>query len=231
MAKRITKKITIVGCGPGAINYITPAGLECIHNADVLIGSKRLLDTFPLIKSGAEKIKIEKNYRPLLNKIILLSRTKNVVILVSGDPGFYSYARLVIEKLGRANCNIIPGISSVQFAFASIGKSWHDAHFVTLHGRQKGIDGLIKAVKKHDTVAALIDKSISLKTLAHELLMAGITKRKIFVCENLSLPDERVREFNPVSLQSADADGLNVIIILNQSCHSERSEESRPYKR
>ncbi|HLG29163.1 MAG TPA: precorrin-6y C5,15-methyltransferase (decarboxylating) subunit CbiE [Candidatus Brocadiales bacterium] len=216
MAKRLTKRIAIVGCGPGAINYITPAGLERIHNADVLIGSKRLLNTFPLIKSGAEKIKIEKNYRLLLNKIILLSRTKNVVILVSGDPGFYSYAKLVIEKVGKANCNIIPGISSVQFAFASIGKSWHDAHFVTMHGRQKGLDELIKAVKKYDTVAALTDRSSSLKILARGLLTAGITKRKIFVCENLSLPNERVREFTPVSLQNADANGLNVVILLNE---------------
>ena len=214
MAKRLTKRIAIVGCGPGAINYITPVGLERIHNADVLIGSKRLLDTFPDAKT--EKIMLERNYRPLLNKIILLSRTKNVVILVSGDPGFYSYAKLVIEKVGKANCNIIPGISSVQFAFASIGKSWHDAHFVTMHGRQKGLDELIKAVKKYDTVAALTDRSSSLKTLARGLLTAGLTKRKIFVCENLSLPDERVREFNPVSLQNADANGLNVVIILNE---------------
>lgn len=209
-----TKKITIVGCGPGAINYITPAGLKRIHDADVLIGSKRLLNTFPEVK--AEKILIERNYRPLLNKIILLSRTKTVVILVSGDPGFYSYARLIIEKVGRANCNIIPGISSVQFAFAYIGKPWHDAHFVTLHGRQKGLDELIKAVKKYDTVAVLTDSSRSLKTFARGLLTAGITKRKVFVCENLSLPDERVREFNPVSLQNANTDGLNVVIILNE---------------
>ncbi len=214
MAKRFTKRIAIVGCGPGAINYITPAGLERIHNADVLIGSKRLLATFPDVK--AEKIAIERNYRPLLNKIILLSRTKNVVILVSGDPGFYSYARLITEKAGKANCNIIPGISSVQFAFASIGKSWHDAHFVTLHGRQKGLDELIKAVKKYDTVAALTDRSSSLKILARGLLTAGITKRKIFVCENLSLPNEQVREFTPFSLQNADANGLNVVIILNE---------------
>ncbi len=213
MAKRLTKRITIVGCGPGAINYITPAGIEHIHNADILVGSKRLLGTFQNEK--AEKIILERNYRSLLKKIILLGKTKNVVILVSGDPGFYSYARLIIEKVGRANCNIIPGISSVQFAFASIGKSWHDAHFVTLHGRQ-GIDEFIKAVKKYDTVAVLTDRSISLKTFSRKLLTAGITKRKIFVCENLSLPDEQVREFNPVSLQNANANGLNVVIILNE---------------
>jgi precorrin-6y C5,15-methyltransferase (decarboxylating) CbiE subunit len=164
----------------------------------------------------AKNIAIERNYRPLLKNIILLSKTKNVVVLVSGDPGFYSYARLIIEKAGSGNCDIIPGISSVQFAFASIGKSWHDAHFVTLHGRQKGLDGLIKAVKKYDTVAVLIDSSRNLKTLARALLTAGITKRTIFVCENLSLPNQQVREFDPVSLQSADADSLSVVIILHE---------------
>lgn len=214
MAKRPVKRITIVGCGPGAINYITPAGMEHVHKAEILVGSKRLLNLFPAVK--VEKIAVERNYRSLLKKIIFLSKTKEVVVLVSGDPGFYSYARLIIEKVGIEGCNIIPGISSVQFAFAAIGRPWQDAHFVTVHGRQKGLEELVKAVKRYDTVAVLTDRSNSVKTFARELLTAGITKRRVFVCENLSLPEERVREFSPVSLQNADANGLNVVIILNE---------------
>lgn len=214
MAKKLKNSITIVGCGPGAMKYITPVSIEYINKANVLIGSKRLLNMFPDAK--AEKIAIDKNYISLLKKIVLLSKTNNVVVLVSGDPGFYSFARLIIERVGIDNCNVIPGISSAQYAFASIGMTWHDAHFTTIHGRQENMDELVKAVKKHDKVAILTDRRSSLRNFARELLSADITKRKIFVCENLSLPDEQITEFTPASLQNAEVKGLNVVIVVNE---------------
>jgi precorrin-6B methylase 1 len=47
LAKKIENKITIVGCGPGSKKYLTGHALQQINNADVLIGSRRLLSLFP----------------------------------------------------------------------------------------------------------------------------------------------------------------------------------------
>jgi precorrin-6y C5,15-methyltransferase (decarboxylating) CbiE subunit len=213
LAKKLLNKITIVGCGPGSKKYITGYAKQRIKKADAIIGSRRLLELFSDVE--AEKFVINKNYKLLITRIISLSRSNNVVVLVSGDPGFFSYAKLIIDKVGIENCEIIPGISSVQLAFASIGKTWNDACFVSLHGRKAEISTLIKKVKGHSKVAVLTDKTNNLKLIANGLLNGGLKDRKIYICENLSLDKERIRKFDVFSLQKARIRGLNVIIILD----------------
>ncbi len=212
MAKKLVNKITIVGCGPGSKKYITGYAKQRINKADAIIGSRRLLDLFSDVE--ADKYVINKNYKLLITRIISLSKRNNVVVLVSGDPGFFSYAKLIIDRVGIENCEVIPGISSVQLAFASIGKTWNDACFVSVHGRKAEISTLIKKVKGHSKVAVLTDNTSNLKLIANGLLNEGLKDRKIYICENLSLDKERIREFDVFSVQKAQVSGLNVIIIL-----------------
>lgn len=215
MAKKLVNKITIVGCGPGSKKYITGYALRCIKKADAIFGSRRLLDSFS--DAEANKYAISKNYKLLIKKIVSLSKNNNVVVLVSGDPGFFSYAKLIIDKVGVENCEVIPGISSVQLAFASIGRTWSDACFVSLHGRKSGLSTLIKKVKENKKVAVLTDASNNLKIIAKSLLNEGLKDRKLFVCENLSLDKERIREFDVSSIQKVEARGLNVVIIIDEN--------------
>ena len=44
---------------------------------------------------------------------------KNIAVLVTGDPGIFSLARLVIERFGREQCRVIPGISSISSGICS----------------------------------------------------------------------------------------------------------------
>ena len=43
----IAGQITIVGCGPGSPEYLTPAAIAAVEKADLLIGTERLLRLFP----------------------------------------------------------------------------------------------------------------------------------------------------------------------------------------
>ena len=56
-----------------------------------------------------------------------------VTVLVSGDPGFFSLAKLVLRRFGRENCRIVPGISSVHVAFSRICLDWADAKIISAH--------------------------------------------------------------------------------------------------
>ncbi len=47
------QSISIVGCGPGSLDYLTPAALRAIEEAEVLVGAIRLLDLFPASLRGA----------------------------------------------------------------------------------------------------------------------------------------------------------------------------------
>ncbi|MEE9514469.1 MAG: precorrin-6y C5,15-methyltransferase (decarboxylating) subunit CbiE [Candidatus Brocadiales bacterium] len=214
MAKRIKNNVAVIGCGPGNISHMTVGALRRIQEADVVVGSRRLLNLFPEVK--AEKLVLGRNYRALLAKIERLSARKRVVVLVSGDPGFFSYAKLVINRVGREHCDVIPGISSVQLAFASIRHHWSDAHFMSLHGRKMELDNLVETVKKYDKVAVLNDASISPTVVCHALKKHGVKGKKVYLCENLSLDSEDVREYDLTSLGKATPNGMNVMIFMSE---------------
>ncbi len=214
MAKKSVNKVTIVGCGPGSKKYLTGYALQQINNADVLIGSRRLLSLFHDAK--ADTFMLSNNYKLLITRIVSLSKSKKVVVLVSGDPGFFSYAKLIIDKIGIENCEVIPGISSVQLAFAKIGRTWNDACFMSLHGRTGKLASVVKKIMDNEKVAVLTDNSNNVKLIARKLLDAGLKDRKIYVCENLSLEKERIREFDVSSIQKIQVRNLNVIIFLDE---------------
>ncbi len=214
MAKKLVNKIIIVGCGPGSKRLMTGQALQYIKNADVLVGSRRLLSLFA--DAEAVKYTLNRNYKQLITRIISLSKSKRVVVLVSGDPGFFSNAKLIVDKAGIENCEVIPGVSSVQLAFARIGRTWNDACFMSLHGRTGRLAALIRKVRDHEKVAVLTDNSNNVKLIARRLLEEGLKERKVYVCENLSLDKERIREFDVSSLLKVQVKGLNVIIILDE---------------
>ncbi len=214
MAKKIVNKVTIVGCGPGSKKYLTGYAMQQIINAEVLIGSRRLLSLFP--DADADTYVLSNNYKLLVTRIVSLSKKKKVVVLVSGDPGFFSYSKLIVDKLGVEKCEVIPGISSVQMAFAKIGRTWNDACFMSLHGRSGKLAAVVKKITDNEKVAVLTDNSNNVKLIAKKLLETGVKERMIFVCENLSLENERIREFDVSSILKIRVSDLNVIIFLDE---------------
>ena len=215
MAKKIVNKVTIVGCGPGSKKFITGYAMQQIINAEVLIGSRRLLALFP--DADADTYVLSNNYKLLITRIVSLSKKKKkVVVLVSGDPGFFSYSKLIVDKLGVDKCEVIPGISSIQMAFAKIGRTWNDACFMSLHGRSAKLASVVKKITDNEKVAVLTDNSNNVKLIAKKLLETGVKERKIFVCENLSLEEERIREFDVSSILKIRVSDLNVIIFLDE---------------
>ena len=58
-----------------------------------------------------------------------------MVVLASGDPGFFGIVRLLGGRFGGENLRVLPGLSSVALAFAGAGLSWDDAVTVSAHGR------------------------------------------------------------------------------------------------
>ena len=215
MAKKIVNKVTIVGCGPGARKYLTGYAMQQIIHAEVLIGSRRLLSLFP--DADADTYVLSNNYKLLITRIVSLNKKKKkVVVLVSGDPGFFSYSKLIVDKLGVEKCEVIPGISSVQLAFARIGRTWNDACFMSLHGRSGKLAAVVKKISDNDKVAVLTDNANNVKLIAKKLLETGIKDRKVFVCENLSLEKERIREFDVSSILKIRVSDLNVVIFLDE---------------
>src|SRR5512141_2502938 len=78
------RHITIVGAGPGSLDYLTPAGRRAVERAEVLVGANRLLDLFPDL--SAERVPVGADVERALEAIAACGR-RRVAVLVTGDPG------------------------------------------------------------------------------------------------------------------------------------------------
>ncbi len=202
-------KISVIGVGPGLGDYLLPIAKNAIRDADCLIGAKRHLDTFNI--SGKKQIIIEGH----IDKIIpYLKKNKNkekIAVLVSGDPGIFSLLEKIRQHLKLNEFSVIPGISSLQLAFAKIGESWIDAKIISLHGRV--IQNLARQIRFEDKVFLFTDQNFPPQKIARDLLGNRIENRRAVILENLSYPNERIIDTDLKRLSTMKSFGLCVMII------------------
>lgn len=206
-------RIMILGCGPGAPEYMADAVRQAAARADVLIGSRRLLAMFPEHpgRQEADVCKVD-NVMADIGSTRMAGRS--VAVLVSGDPGLYSLARNITARFGRENCEVVPGISSLQVAFARLGLDWADARWISAHGRTPEIP--LDELARWDKMAVLAGSrdAIAWAARAAETLQAS---HAVFLCENLTLPEERVREMTPGQLAATEAASLAIVLLIRRS--------------
>ncbi len=208
-------KIIICGCGPGSPDYLTPAVMRAVAGAEVLVGAQRLLDLFPA--SEAEKIPVGADTEEIL-KIIgnrWQQQRQQVVVLVTGDPGLASLAQPVLRRFGREACSLIPGVSSVQVAFARLGLDWLDAKIIDAHGKNPEYDpdGLLKEKK-----LAIIGGSKTASDWVQSCWRRWGDDYRLFCCENLSLPEERISELTLEEMDEADLSSLTIFLLIHRKC-------------
>lgn len=162
-------KVIIVGIGPGSPDYILPIASRTIAQAKVLVGSQRALDTFA--PHHVEKKVIDKDIKGVLNFISVSLAQNDVVVMVSGDPGFYSLLAALKTHFNQSQLTVIPGISSVQLAFARISEVWQDAVLISMHGRQASDENL--QYKPHKKLGILTDHEHNPRHIAQVLMQHG----------------------------------------------------------
>ncbi len=132
--------VVLAGIGPGSEMHMTTAVRKAIENADFIFGASRMIAA---VDSSAEKFPyyLAQDIIPEIEKIKKSSISgKNVLLLFSGDTGFYSGTKKLYEELKKIesiNVKILPGISCISYLASSIGESWHDCNIVSLHGTQE----------------------------------------------------------------------------------------------
>jgi cobalt-precorrin-7 (C5)-methyltransferase len=203
--------ITIVGCGPGSPDYITPAANNAVANATVLVGAQRLLDLFP--SSKAERIIVTAHIEDALGEIQLAINIQPVTVLVSGDPGLFSLAKTVIKRFGISNCKVIPAVSSVQTAFARIGVDWFDAKIISGHYKLAEIEELnLKEYKKIAILAGHKD----MKPWLIKLLNCMEANPDIFICENLTLENETIRNIDKSQIDKIEFSSRTIVLVIDK---------------
>ena len=127
--------IHVIGIGPGQPDWLAPATYKAVDCCDALIGSSRALQLFPNFRKRQHHLSGD-----LVQTLQLIEKLLNddleIGVLVSGDPGFFSFLSAVRREFPDTKMAIYPGISSLQLAFARAGIAWQDASFASVHGRE-----------------------------------------------------------------------------------------------
>lgn len=201
-------KISIIGCGPGSPEYLTPLARKAAMEANYLVGSRRLLELIPYAKG--ERVVNAGHAAKVIELIEEKSLQGKVGVLVSGDPGVSSLARPLIEKVGVDNCRVIAGISSVQVAFAAIGQPWQEARIISAHGADPEEDG-----PSADRYAVLLGRPESIKwAAAFATRLEG--EWDAWVCQNLTMENEKITKVAPAALEKVEAPSLALVLLVRK---------------
>lgn len=202
--------ITIIGCGPGARECVTLEALSAIHQAEVLIGTPRLLALFPDLTAPAVAVS---GRRAEVCDAIEQHRDRKLAVLVTGDPGLASLAAPIVERFGLAACRVIPGISAVQVAFARLGLSWEQVRILSAHASCPQYD---PALMQHEKAIAVLSGDANSQAWISLLAAALGPQWQATIAQNLTLPDERIFAASPGELAKLPQP-LRAVIIFQRT--------------
>lgn len=204
------KRVIIAGMGPGSKSCITEEVKQAIDKAQILIGSKRLIEEYP------EKKTFYAVTADNIINIIEQEEAKEYVVLMSGDTGFYSGTRKLVQCLsGKYEYSILPGISSVIYLAARIGQPWENAAFVSLHGKRQSY---IPVVMQNELTYFLTQGNVS--QICMGLVRAGLSDAYVWVGENLSYAKEKITEGKASEFTEYESSGLTVMAVKNDYSHT-----------
>ncbi len=182
-------RITVIGIGPGSPDYLPPIAARAIARATVLVGGRRALDAFA--PPGSETYTLGRDIAAALAYIGQRLEDSDVAVLVSGDPGFHSLLPALSRAFGSGRIDVIPGVSSLQLAFARLGLPWQDAVLASLHGREGDPAALAFASGKK--LALLTDAANTPRRIAADLIARGWPPATVVrLCADLSYPHEKI---------------------------------------
>ncbi|MGH3753142.1 MAG: precorrin-6y C5,15-methyltransferase (decarboxylating) subunit CbiE [Pseudonocardiaceae bacterium] len=169
--------VTVVGLDGATL---PPGAAQALAEAQVVVGAPHQLAAVPVPAGAAVLGPAELDELP---------GASPVVVLASGDPGFFGIVR-ALRKRGLRPV-VLPGRSSVARAFALLGRSWDDVAVVSAHGRS--LRGALNVCRAHPAVAVLTAPGAGAPEIA-----AGLAgwHRSILVAEDLGGPGERVGRFD-----------------------------------
>lgn len=225
-------KLTVIGTGPGAPEWMSPQVRSALLAATDLVGYHTYLDLVKDLSAGKtchgsdNRVELDRSQLAL----DLAASGKNVVVVSSGDPGIYAMAAAVLEVLDTSpqpewqtiDLQIAPGISAMQAAAAAVGAPLgHDFCTISLSDILKPwqiVADRIAAAAKADLAIAFYNPISRQRdwqlAAAKEILLkyrSGTTP--VILARNLGRSGQQVRATTLAEFDPADADMRTILLI------------------
>ncbi|HEX7660450.1 MAG TPA: precorrin-6y C5,15-methyltransferase (decarboxylating) subunit CbiE [Pseudonocardiaceae bacterium] len=186
--------ITVIGVDGASL---PPGAASLLEEADLVVGGRRHLDRHA---PGTARVIELGPLAPALAALATEPAHSAVVVLASGDPGFFGIVRALRE--GGLDLTVLPAPSSVQRLAGMIGRSWDDMTVVSAHGRALRL--ALNVCRARPAVAVLCGPGAGPAEIAASL---HGWHRTLVVAEDLGGPDERLTMIGAPDLASARVTG------------------------
>ncbi len=215
--------ITLAGVGMGSPMTLTKEVEHAINEADIILGAKRMIDAYePRLEK--KPYYMAADIIPYLEKLQsddTLYEDKNVVILFSGDSGFYSGCQSLYRALEaetesgvlRADISIMPGISSIAYLAACTGESYQDAKICSIHGKKQA--NLADIIRHNGKTFMLMSGVNDINNLGQLLLDAGLDQCVVIAGYELSYKNQELSVLSPTECVDLKKEGLYTCLIKN----------------
>lgn len=201
-------EITLAGIGMGSAESRTGEAQKAIQEADLLIGARRMVES---CARRGQDIYVEYDSQKIADYIQKHPEYEKVVLVLSGDTGFYSGAKKLLQVLGD-KVKVICGIPSPVYFMSRIKKSWDDVLLTSVHGKEERLPWLIQT---HEKVFSILGTKDGISGLAEKLLEIGLDEVQMYTGERLSYDNELLRRGTPKDFLNYEADSLSVVYVEN----------------
>ena len=237
-------KIIVAGIGPGSKEDITPAVLDAVQQADVIVGYQYYFQFIePYVREGCQCIDtgMKKERERAEQAFRLAEEGKTVVVISSGDAGIYGMTPLIYEmKKERAATSVgdgspasidivsLPGISAFQKAASLLGAPiGHDLCVISLSDLMtpwEVIERRIKAAASADFVTAIYNpKSHGRYWQMYRLQELFLNERSaetpVGYVRQAGRPEQEVKLTTLGAFNPEDVDMFTVILIGNSQSY------------
>jgi len=229
---RARGRLSVIGIGPGSLDWRTPEAQRELAQADDLIGYEtylRMAGPFAPHQIVHATDNREEMARAR-HAFALAAQGRAVAVVSSGDPGIFAMAAAVLEALHESadpawhgvELKIVPGISAAQAAAARSGAPLgHDFCVISLSDNLKPWDVIerrLSLAAQADLVLALYNPISRARPTQLAQALAAIRAYRapqtpVVLGRDIGRPDETSRVVTLGTLDPADVDMRTVVII------------------
>lgn len=206
--------INIIGTGAANEDFLLVNSLNIIKNADVIIGAKRLTQCYA---NENQQVFNLINAEEIAKTINSFNNTKKeIVVLMSGDVGFYSGTKSLLPYLDEfgIEVNVIPGISSVQLFSSKLKMPWQNWKLNSAHGIECNIYPI---VSRNIESFFLTGGKWTVNEICKYLCDCDLGNLDIFIGEDLGTEDEKISNGKIEDFTNTVISNLSVCLIINDN--------------
>jgi precorrin-3B C17-methyltransferase len=226
-------RISVVGLGPGSLEYLTPKARSEIENADVIVGYGTYVKLIKsIIKPGSEVVSGTMGKEVERAKIAVEKAKEGhrVVMVSSGDPGVYGMAGIVLEVAAMEKADlpveIVSGVTAATAAASKLGAPLvSDFAVISLSDlltSWEKIERRLEAAASADFSIVLYNPQSQgrIETLAkaYEILLKHMSpKTPVGIVKQAGREGEKVTVATLKEMLNADVDMVTTIIVGNSA--------------